>query len=146
MDVTTIASLGAMFAGLTTLAIALNHWQKTYSRQQEEIRRLAESRSKLARKFVRQLRQARLYTRLEEEYCGRLSAIADVRAVTIKKEVRRHVEDVLADGTRHNGRYVTESGIQDQIESVREMGFEVEGETVIETMQHGSFHRNAVAA
>ncbi|MCP4835713.1 MAG: hypothetical protein GY895_13235 [Phycisphaera sp.] len=146
MDVTTIASLGAMFAGLTTLAIALNHWQKTYSRQQEEIRRLAESRSKLARKFVRQLRQARLYTRLEEEYCGRLSAIADVRAVTIKKEVRRHVEDVLADGTRHNGRYVTESGIQDQIESVREMGFEVEGETVIETMQHGSFHRTAVAA
>ena len=77
MDVTTIASLGAMLAGLTTLAIALNHWQETYSRQQDEIRRLAESRSKLARKFVRQLRQARLYTNLENEYCERLASVAD---------------------------------------------------------------------
>jgi alkanesulfonate monooxygenase SsuD/methylene tetrahydromethanopterin reductase-like flavin-dependent oxidoreductase (luciferase family) len=146
MDVTTIASLGAMFAGLTTLAIALNHWQRTYSRQQEEIRRLAASRSNLARKFVRQLRQARLYTNLENEYCERLASVADLNAATIKKDVRRHVEGVLADGTRHNSRYATESGIQDQIESVREMGFEVEGETVIETIQHGSFHRTAVAA
>ena len=146
MEITTIASLGAMFAGFTTLAIALNHWQKTYSRQQNEIRRLAESRSRLARKFVRQLRQARLYTHLEEEYCLRLATATDVNAMTTKKDVRRHVEDVLADGTRHNGRYVTESGIQDQIESVREMGFEVEGETVIETMHHGSYHRTAVAA
>ena len=146
MEVTTIASLGAMFAGLTTLAIALNHWQKTYSRQQMEIRRLAASRSHLARKFVRQLRQARLYTHLEEEYCRRLAAVTEVKTVTIKKDVRRHVEDTLADGTRHNGRYVTESGIQDQIESVREMGFEVEGETVIETMPHGSFHPPSIAA
>lgn len=146
MEITTIASLGAMFAGFTTLAIALNHWQKTYSRQQNEIRRLAESRSRLARKFVRQLRQARLYTHLEEEYCQRLATATDANAVTTKKDVRRHVEDVLADGTRHNGRYVTESGIQDQIESVREMGFEVEGETVIETMHLDSYHRTAIAA
>ena len=146
MEVTTIASLGAMFAGFTTLAIALHHWQKTYSRQQTEIRRLAESRSNLARKFVRQLRQARLYTHLEEEYCLRLATVTDMKTMTIKKDVRRQVEESLADGTRHNGRYVTESGIQDQIESVREMGFEVEGETVIETMHHGSYRRTAVAA
>ena len=146
MEVTTIASLGAMFAGFTTLTIALHHWQKTCSRQQNEIRRLAESRSNLARKFVRQLRQARLYTHLEEEYCLRLAKAIDIKKLTIKKDVRRHVEDVLADGTRRNGRYVTESGIQNQIDSVREMGFEVEGETVIETMNHGSYQRAAVAA
>merc|ERR1711965_587913 len=104
MEITTIASLGAMFAGFTTLAIALNHWQKTYSRQQEEIRRLAASRSNLARKFVRQLRQARLYTNLENEYCERLASATDLNAGTIKKDVRRHVEGLLADGTRHNGR------------------------------------------
>ena len=146
MEVTTIASLGAMFAGLTTLAIALIHWQKTHSRQQQEIRRLSDSRSSLARKFVRQLRQARLYTHLEEEYCRRLATSTGATAKTTKEEVRRQVEDRLADGTRRNGRYVTESGIQDQIESVRDMGFEVEGEFVIETMRHGSLDRNSIAA
>ncbi len=138
MNATLIASLAAMFAALTTLVIAIIHWQRTHSnqqawilKQQQEIDRLVRNRSDLARKFFRQLRQARLYSRLEDEFCLRLAEHSDAAPETIKKSIRRHVEDELGDGIRHNHRYAKESGIQDQIDWIHEMGFETDGESIM---------------
>ena len=134
MNATLFASLAAMFTAFATFAIAMNHWYRTHSSQRAELERLRNNRRRLAEKFVRQLGQARLYSKLEDEFCRRLAEHTTPAAETHKKMVRRYVEDQLGDGTVHRGKYTKESGIQAQLESVREMGFQIDGETVIETI------------
>jgi ribosomal protein L18 len=146
MNATLFASLAAMFTAFATFGIAMNHWYRTYSSQRMEIERLGRSRKRLAEKFVRQLGQARLYSRLEDEFCKRLAEHTPPAAETHKKTVRRYVEEQLGDGTLHRGKYTKESGIQAQLESVREMGFQIDGETVIETQPFDSRRHARTAA
>ena len=146
MNATLFASIAAMFTAFATFAITMNHWYRTYSSQRMEIDRLGLSRKRLAEKFVRQLGQARLYSRLEDEFCKRLAEHTTPAAETHKKAVRRYVEDQLGDGTLHRGKYTKESGIQAQLESVREMGFQIDGETVIETQPFDSRRHARTAA
>ena len=135
MEITLITSIAGMLAAIATLAITLHHWHRRYSTQTAELERLRAGRKHLASKWVHQLRQARLYSALEEEFCGRLSEHEGAAPVTIKKQVRRAVELKLGDGTTHDHRVTKESGIDDQLQAVRDMGFMINGEIVTEITQ-----------
>ena len=146
MNATLFASLAAMFTAFATFAIAMNHWYRTHSRQRDELMRLRESRVTLATKVVAQLGQAMLYSKLEDEFCKRLAEHTPSAAETHKKAVRRHVEEQLGGGTRYIGKYPKESGINAQLESVRAMGFQIDGDTVIETIPFNSRQSAAITA
>ena len=135
MEITLFTSIAGMLAALATLAITVHHWHRRYSKQAVELERMTAGRTQLATKWVHQLRQARLYSALEDEFCQRLSEHEDSAPVTIKKQVRRVVESRLGDGTTHDYRVTKDSGINDQLQTIRDMGFEINGDIVIETTQ-----------
>jgi hypothetical protein len=135
MEITLITSIAGMLAAIATLAITLHHWHRRYSRQTAELERLRAGRRHLAKKWVHQLRQARFYSALEEELCSRLSEHENAAPVTVKKQVRRLVESRLGDGTTHDHRVTKDSGIDDQLQEVRDMGFMINGEIVTEVTQ-----------
>ena len=135
MEFTLIASITGMLAAIATLAITFHHWHRRYSEQAVELERMRSGRTHLACKWVHQLRQARLYSELEEEFCRRLSEHEDAAPITIKKQVRRFVESRLGDGATHDRRVTKKSGIDDQLQAIREMGFVIDGDIVIEMTQ-----------
>jgi hypothetical protein len=145
MEITLITSIAGMFAAIATLAVTLHHWNRRYSKQAIELKRMQDGRTHLASKWVHQLRQARLYSALEEEFCSRLSAHEDAAPVTIKKQVRRIVESRLGDGTTHDHRVTKDCGIDDQLQEIRDMGFVINGEIVTE-MTHSQYTGSRLTA
>ena len=145
MEFTLIASITGMLAAIATLAITFHHWHRRYSEQAVELERMRSGRTHLACKWVHQLRQARLYSELEEEFCRRLSEHEDAAPITIKKQVRRFVESRLGDGATHDHRVTKKSGIDDQLQTIREMGFVIDGDIVIE-MTHPQYTDSRLTA
>jgi hypothetical protein len=135
MEVTLIAGIAGLLATIGVLAVMFRHWHRRYSEQAIELERMRSGRTQLASKWIHQLRQARLYSALEEELCRRLSEHEGIAPTIVKKQVHQVVQSRLGDAVTDDQQTTNDRGITDQLQEVREMGFVINGDIAIEMMQ-----------
>lgn len=146
MDFTLIVSLGATFIVVLTISVVKQYWQRRFLKQQREICRLSDSRARLASRFVRQLREAHIHTRLEEEYCRQIAEATSVDPATTRQSTRHRIEAALAEEIRLKSRRITKPSNENRLATPEGMELVTVGDAVIETMHPSSLGQPRVAA
>lgn len=146
MEFTLVISLGATFIVVLTISVVKQYWQRRLLKQQREIFRLSDSRARLASRFVRQLREAYIHTRLEEEYCRQIAEATSVDPATTRQSTRHRIEAALAEEIRLKSRRITKSSDQDRIANPQKTGSGTGGDPAIETLHPSSFGEPHIAA